>query len=224
MRLALRCVLRHWAAQQGTADSTAGSTAGSAASDRYSEVLSLQHHWERLQDGAKLEYAQMGALAHRLLGACCAQAAETLTPRDMAQLLARFGANSHTIRCVARCAAACALTGARGCSAPRGEQPTAIADVRQRRSARPACNTRSPLALASLHCLPQRCRAQPTRPAAQEPPRPLPRLFACRSDAELRPLAVGIFPLGAMVNHDCRPNAVHTFSGSRMVFRCSGLG
>jgi hypothetical protein len=32
-------------------------------------------------------------------------------------------------------------------------------------------------------------------------------------------VAVGIFPLGAMVNHDCSPNTVHAFSGSRMLFR-----
>ncbi|KAL4427604.1 hypothetical protein ABPG75_001693 [Micractinium tetrahymenae] len=132
VRLALRCVLRHWAAQQGAA----GGAAAAAAPDRFGEVLSLQHHWERLQDGAKLLYAQMGALAHSLLGAASPGAAEKFTPRDMAQLIARYGANSHTV-----------------------------------------------------------------------------------SDAELQPLAVGTFPLGAMVNHDCRPNTVHTFSGTRMVFR-----
>ncbi|EFN53133.1 hypothetical protein CHLNCDRAFT_137504 [Chlorella variabilis] len=47
--------------------------------------------------------------------------------------------------------------------------------------------------------------------------------FGCNShtisDDELQPLAVGIFPLGAMANHDCRPNTLHAFRGGRMVFR-----
>ena len=43
---------------------------------------------------------------------------------------------------------------------------------------------------------------------------------ACHcSDDELQPVAVGIFPLGAMVNPDCSPNPVHAFTGSRMLFR-----
>ena len=37
-------------------------------------------------------------------------------------------------------------------------------------------------------------------------------------------MAVGIFPLGAMVNHDCAPNTLHTFSGSRMLFRWGRTG
>lgn len=99
VRLALRCALRHWAAQRGAADGAApGAPPAAAPTDRFGEVLGLQHHWARLQDGAKLQYAQMGALAHGLLRAACPQAAELLTPRDMAQLIARFGANSHTIR------------------------------------------------------------------------------------------------------------------------------
>ena len=30
---------------------------------------------------------------------------------------------------------------------------------------------------------------------------------------------VGIYPLGAMLNHSCTPNAMQSFSGSRIVFR-----
>lgn len=47
--------------------------------------------------------------------------------------------------------------------------------------------------------------------------------FACNNhticDDELRPLGVGIYPLGALVNHDCRPNCVQTFAGRNIVFR-----
>lgn len=136
VRLALRCALRHWRAEQQQ-------TAGGGQDDalrRHAELLGLRHHWERLPDGSKLQYAQMGALAHQLLRAAVPEAAERQGPRDLALLVARFAANSHTI-----------------------------------------------------------------------------------ADDELAPMAVGIYPLGAMVNHDCRPNAVHTFAaGGRMVFRWAG--
>lgn len=61
---------------------------------------------------------------------------------------------------------------------------------------------------------------------------PLAHLFLSRclppaarcSDDELRPLAVGIFPRGALVNHACQPNTVHSFAGDRMLFRWRGWG
>jgi hypothetical protein len=90
VRLALRCVLRHWQARQ------AGDAAGGNPS-RFVEVMGLLHHWERMQDEAKLECAQMGAGAHALLQAAAPAAAAAVTARDLAQLLARFGCNSHTI-------------------------------------------------------------------------------------------------------------------------------
>ncbi|CAL8470855.1 g10397 [Coccomyxa elongata] len=47
--------------------------------------------------------------------------------------------------------------------------------------------------------------------------------FACNNhticDDELRPKGVGIFPLGAMLNHSCTPNTMQSFTGSRIVFR-----
>jgi hypothetical protein len=47
--------------------------------------------------------------------------------------------------------------------------------------------------------------------------------FACNNhticDDELRPVGVGIYPLGALVNHDCRPNCAQTFAGRDIVFR-----
>lgn len=49
---------------------------------------------------------------------------------------------------------------------------------------------------------------------------PFTYVLSPRSDDELQPVGVGIFPLGAMVNHDCRPNAVHAFKGTCMLFRC----
>ncbi|KAL4855823.1 Histone-lysine N-methyltransferase [Chlorella vulgaris] len=129
VRLALRCVLRDWHASSTTAPPASG--------HRYSEVLGLVHHWEELQDAAKVECAQMGAAAHSLLRAAAPDAASAVSVRDLALLIARFGCNSHTI-----------------------------------------------------------------------------------SDDELQPVAVGIFPLGAMVNHSCHPNTVHAFrGGGRIVFR-----
>lgn len=47
--------------------------------------------------------------------------------------------------------------------------------------------------------------------------------FACNNhtvcDDELRPVGVGLFPLGALINHHCRPNCVQTFTGRSIVFR-----
>ena len=47
--------------------------------------------------------------------------------------------------------------------------------------------------------------------------------FACNNhticDEELRPLGVGLYPLGAAVNHSCRPNCMQGFRGSRIQFR-----
>ncbi|PRW45589.1 histone-lysine N-methyltransferase SMYD3 [Chlorella sorokiniana] len=137
VRLALRCALQHWRAQQAQqAQQRQQQQQQEAALAWYDALLQLQHHWEALSEGSKLQFAQMGALAHRLLEAAAPEAAEASSPRDLALLLARFGANSHTI-----------------------------------------------------------------------------------SDDELRPLAVGIFPLGALVNHGCQPNTVHSFAGDRMLFR-----
>ena len=96
VRLALRCALLHWKATQAAAAGGGSEQAGS----RHGELLGLQHHWEELQDGAKVEFAQMGAMAHQLLRAAAPEAAEAVGPRDLALLIARFGCNSHTIRCV----------------------------------------------------------------------------------------------------------------------------
>ncbi|EIE20303.1 hypothetical protein COCSUDRAFT_48675 [Coccomyxa subellipsoidea C-169] len=47
--------------------------------------------------------------------------------------------------------------------------------------------------------------------------------FACNNhticDDELRPIGVGIYPQGAMLNHSCTPNTMQSFHGSRIVFR-----
>lgn len=47
--------------------------------------------------------------------------------------------------------------------------------------------------------------------------------FACNShtvcDEELRPIGVGIYPLGALINHSCTPNCVQSFEGPKIVFR-----
>lgn len=47
--------------------------------------------------------------------------------------------------------------------------------------------------------------------------------FACNNhtvcDDELRPVGVGLYPLGALINHHCRPNCVQTFTGRSIVFR-----
>lgn len=94
VRLALRCVLRHWRAQQAGGDAEEGG--------RYNQLMGLQHHWDELPDTQKLEFAQMGALAHQLLRAAVPEAAEAVQPRDLTLLIARFGCNSHTIRCVPR--------------------------------------------------------------------------------------------------------------------------
>ncbi|KAI7835781.1 hypothetical protein COHA_010324 [Chlorella ohadii] len=139
VRLALRCVLRCWRAQQTQQAQQQQQQQQEGQGDalaRYDAILQLQHHWEALSEGGKLQFAQMGALAHRLLEAAAPEAAEASSPRELALLLARFGANSHTV-----------------------------------------------------------------------------------SDDELRPLAVGIFPQGALVNHACQPNTVHCFVGDRMLFR-----
>ncbi len=48
--------------------------------------------------------------------------------------------------------------------------------------------------------------------------------FACNNhtiaDEELRPVGVGIYPLGALVNHACDPNCMQSFKGTRIEFRC----
>ena len=47
--------------------------------------------------------------------------------------------------------------------------------------------------------------------------------FACNNhticDEELRPIGVGIYPLAAMVNHSCEPNACQVFRGQRILFK-----
>lgn len=83
-------MLRDWHASSTTALPASG--------HRYSEVLGLVHHWEELQDAAKVECAQMGAAAHSLLRAAAPDAAAAVSVRDLALLIARFGCNSHTIR------------------------------------------------------------------------------------------------------------------------------
>jgi hypothetical protein len=51
--------------------------------------------------------------------------------------------------------------------------------------------------------------------------------FACNNhticDEELRAIGVGLYPLGALVNHSCRPNCMQTFSGRNIVFRWAVL-
>jgi SET and MYND domain-containing protein len=48
--------------------------------------------------------------------------------------------------------------------------------------------------------------------------------FACNNhticDEELRPIGVGLYPLGALINHSCRPNCAQSFQGPAIVFRC----
>lgn len=39
-------------------------------------------------------------------------------------------------------------------------------------------------------------------------------------DAELRPIGVGLFPLGALLNHGCKPSCTQSFDGPAIVFRC----
>jgi hypothetical protein len=59
--------------------------------------------------------------------------------------------------------------------------------------------------------------------------------FACNNhticDEELRAIGVGLYPLGALINHSCRPNCMQTFTGRNIVFRwavpsghCEGIG
>eukprot|EP00798_Chlamydomonas_sp_ICE-L_P020441 gene20441-27230_t len=47
--------------------------------------------------------------------------------------------------------------------------------------------------------------------------------FACNNhtiaDEELRPIGVGIYPLGALVNHSCEPNCMQSFKGAAIQFR-----
>lgn len=56
-----------------------------------------------------------------------------------------------------------------------------------------------------------------TRPFDSPPYRP-----SC-SDDDLQPVGVGVFPLGAMANHDCAPNAVHAVVGRCIHIRCAAL-
>jgi hypothetical protein len=50
--------------------------------------------------------------------------------------------------------------------------------------------------------------------------------FACNNhticDEELRPIGVGLYPLGALINHSCTPNCAQSFLGPDIVFRCGG--
>lgn len=72
VRLAVRCLLRHARARR-----QAAAGGGSVApADRFGQVLGLEDHWAALPDGQKLEYAQMGALAHRLLAAASPELAD----------------------------------------------------------------------------------------------------------------------------------------------------
>lgn len=52
--------------------------------------------------------------------------------------------------------------------------------------------------------------------------------FGCNNhticDEELRPIGVGLYPLGALINHSCRPNCVQTFAGRNIVFRWAWVG
>jgi hypothetical protein len=52
--------------------------------------------------------------------------------------------------------------------------------------------------------------------------------FGCNNhtvcDEELRPIGVGLYPLGALVNHSCRPNCAQSFQGPNIVFRCEQGG
>jgi hypothetical protein len=47
--------------------------------------------------------------------------------------------------------------------------------------------------------------------------------FACNNhtvcDEELRAIGVGLYPLGALINHSCTPNCVQSFQGPAIVFR-----
>ena len=214
VRLALRCVLRHWHARAPrAAGAGAAGLAGSGAAgagepadpdpSRYGEVLGLRHHWGDLQDAAKLECAQMGAAAHHLLQAAAPEAAEAVGPRELALLIARFGCNSHTIRCVG-------VAGSQPTSQPGGSS-LPLCPLHAANSCWSTPYWSTPCMLSSHHA-----------PCAFASPSPSPSSslsLPSLSDDELQPLAVGIFPLGAMANHDCRPNTLHAFRGGRMVFR-----
>jgi hypothetical protein len=93
------------------------------AGSRHDELPGLQHHWQELQDGSKVEFAQMGAMAHKLLCVAAPEAAEAVGPRDLALLIARFGCNSHTIRCVGPCACGACQPGSAG---RQGVEPTRV--------------------------------------------------------------------------------------------------
>eukprot|EP00775_Hariotina_reticulata_P013528 gene13528-biopygen15414 len=64
---------------------------------------------------------------------------------------------------------------------------------------------------------------QPDWPGSVKEIAQLLACFACNNhtvcDEELRPIGVGLYPRGALINHSCSPNCVQSFAGSRIVFR-----
>ncbi|KAF8067415.1 CKB4 [Scenedesmus sp. PABB004] len=116
----------------------------------WGDVEVLQTHWDALDGGRKVTYAQMAVLTRQFMagGAAGGQTAgpppgddgDDALPgvRAIAQLLARFACNNHTI-----------------------------------------------------------------------------------CDDELRPIGVGLYPLGALVNHSCTPNCAQSFEGPDIVFKCA---
>ncbi|KAI8470451.1 MAG: hypothetical protein J3K34DRAFT_509635 [Monoraphidium minutum] len=113
-----------------------GSSArGPEGGGRWADVEGLVAHWDGLDGGRKVAFAQMAALTREYMAGAGA-AGPPADVRASAQLLARLAANAHTL-----------------------------------------------------------------------------------CDEELRPYGVGLYPLGAMVNHGEPPSAVQGFSGTAIEFR-----
>jgi hypothetical protein len=134
--------------EQQAGDSQGQQAGADSSYSSYADVEQLLSHWEELDAARKLTYAQMALLVQQYMAAAltgqppAAGSAQELPPgvpdaKHIAQLLARFACNNHTL-----------------------------------------------------------------------------------CDEELRVFGVGLYPLGALVNHSCTPNCVQGFSGRRIVFRC----
>jgi hypothetical protein len=164
----------------------------------WGDVQQLLSHWAQLPDERKVQFAQMAVLT-RWVGfdttarthACrpCA------TPEARAALTARVLSASSVLHC-------------------RQFMLAAAAPVQQP---------------ASQHQQQEAADSAVPAGAHQEVPdvRAIAQLlarFSCNNhticDDELRPLGVGLYPLGALINHACAPNCAQSFRGPVIVFRC----